>query len=106
MQDCHSCDPGSIPGVGALLFTMMSCYCATNSAPNLDPINSWSCSCDVDAGSALALDNVAHESPTHLLFINSAMGLAHNHTFIAEHRLARREAFHRFSDVGLNGIPC
>ena len=72
MQDCHSCDPGSIPGVGASFFTTMNCHCATNSAPYFDSINPWSCSCDVDAGSALALDNVAHDKPNRLMFMKSA----------------------------------
>ncbi len=27
MQDCHSCDPGSIPGVGASLFFKESFVC-------------------------------------------------------------------------------
>ena len=73
MQDCHSCDPGSIPGVGALLFSSMSCYCATYPAPYFDSVNTWSCSSYVDAGSALALDNVAHVPSNHLMFMKSAL---------------------------------
>ena len=37
MQDCHSCDPGSIPGAGASLISLMNCHCATHSAPDFDP---------------------------------------------------------------------
>ena len=73
MQDCHSCDPGSIPGAGASLISLMNCHSATYSAPYFDSINSWSRSCDVDAGSTLTLDNVAHERPNRLMFMKSAL---------------------------------
>ena len=75
MQDCHSCDPGSIPGAGASLISLMNRHCATHSAPYLDTINSWGCPCDVDARSALALDNIAHERSNPSMFMNSALVL-------------------------------
>jgi len=51
----------------------MNCHSATYSAPYFDSINSWSRSCDVDAGSTLTLDNVAHERPNRLMFMKSAL---------------------------------
>ena len=73
MQDCHSCDPGSIPGAGASLISLMNCHRSTYSTPDLDAINSWGCPSDVDAGSALALDNIAHERSNASTFMNSAL---------------------------------
>ena len=75
MQDCHSCDPGSIPGAGASLISLMNRHRATYSTPDFDPINSWGCPCDVDACSTLALDNIAHERPNASTFMNSALVL-------------------------------
>ncbi|MGB0174647.1 MAG: hypothetical protein ACPF9S_06410, partial [Candidatus Poseidoniaceae archaeon] len=70
-----SCDPGSIPGAGASLISLMNRHSATHSAPDLDTINSWGCPCDVDACSTLALDNIAHGPPNASTFMNSALVL-------------------------------
>jgi len=51
----------------------MNRHRATYSAPDLDAINSWGCPSDVDAGSALALDNIAHERSNASTFMNSAL---------------------------------
>ena len=85
MQDCHSCDPGSIPGAGASLFSLMNRDRAAYSAQYLDTINSWSCSRDVDTGPALTLDDVAHERPNHLMFMKSALVFLCENEFISKH---------------------
>ena len=85
MQDCHSCDPGSIPGAGASLISLMNCDCSTDTAPYLDSINTWGCSGDVDAGSTLALDNVAHVPSNRLMFMKSALVFLGQNYFVTEH---------------------
>ena len=60
MQDCHSCDPGSIPGAGATI-SEVNCDSSANPAPHFDPIDSRCRPCYVDAGpTSGALDYVAH----------------------------------------------
>ncbi|MGB0174266.1 MAG: hypothetical protein ACPF9S_04470, partial [Candidatus Poseidoniaceae archaeon] len=70
-----SCDPGSIPGAGASLISLMYCHRTAHSAPNLDAVNSWGCPCDIDACSTLALDNIAHGRANASTFMNSALVL-------------------------------
>ena len=89
MQDCHSCDPGSIPGAGASLISLMNRDRAADTAPYFDSINTWGCSGDVDARSTLALDNVAHGPSNHLMFMNSALVFLRKNEFISEHCLRR-----------------
>ena len=57
-----------------LFLATMSCYCATNTAPDFDSIFTGSDSCDVNTCTTLALDDVAHDPSNHCLFINSAIG--------------------------------
>ena len=85
MQDCHSCDPGSIPGAGASLISLMNCDRSTDTAPYLDSINTRGCSGDVDAGSTLALDNVAHVPSNRLMFMKSALVFLGQNYFVTEH---------------------
>ena len=85
MQDCHSCDPGSIPGAGASLISLMDGDCAADTAPYLDSINTRGCSGDVDAGSTLALDNVAHVPSNRLMFMKSALVFLGQNYFVTEH---------------------
>ena len=73
MQDCHSCDPGSIPGAGASLPTLVNRYRSAHATPNLDSINSRRRSSDIDTGPALTLDDVAHDTWRKWLFIKSAI---------------------------------
>ena len=73
MQDCHSCDPGSIPGAGATI-SKVDCHSSADSAPDFDSVLTWRRTCNIDAGSTPGtLDNVAHEPSNHLMFMNSAL---------------------------------
>ena len=60
MQDCHSCDPGSIPGTGASRTTLVDEVVATNTAPNLDAVGTWRGPCNVDGDATLAAHGGFH----------------------------------------------
>ncbi len=60
MQDCHSCDPGSIPGTGASRPTLVDEVVATNTAPDLDAVGTWRGTGNVDDNATLAAHGGFH----------------------------------------------